>query len=99
MGEEEEEDVEGEKDDDLEEEAAANHRCVFTSRDLNKGRIGSGHSAHHHHYRHHHRHPSVSHAISSSHQQHGRDTRGDTRYLECKSNSQIACEAVWAGIS
>ncbi|MPD02270.1 hypothetical protein E2C01_097843 [Portunus trituberculatus] len=37
--EEEDEEVEGEKDDDheKEEEPAANHRCAFTSRDLNKG--------------------------------------------------------------
>ncbi|MPC28673.1 hypothetical protein E2C01_021884 [Portunus trituberculatus] len=38
MGKEEEEEVEGEQDDDHEEEEpAANHRCVFTSCDLNKG--------------------------------------------------------------
>ncbi|MPC97347.1 hypothetical protein E2C01_092659 [Portunus trituberculatus] len=39
MGEEGEEKAEGEKDDghEEEEEPAANHHCVFTSRDLNKG--------------------------------------------------------------
>ncbi|MPC55369.1 hypothetical protein E2C01_049302 [Portunus trituberculatus] len=39
MGEEEKEEVEREKDDDHEEEEepAANHRCIFMSRDFHKG--------------------------------------------------------------